>query len=411
MQRTIVVRLRPAPEQAEILRATLEQYTACFNEVAREGFTTGCKNGVELHHRTYALLRARYPALPAPLVCSARVKATEAVTSALTWNRRREQAHAEAVKRAALQGKAPPAFRPVRCPQSRLTSLRYDQRSYWVTWAEDGRGMCSLSTVAGRLLLPFRVLPHQAPFQSGKVCTADLCFRRGRWSLHIVVLLPDPVVTPSPEVIGVDVGLTHPAVTSSRRFLGEKRWKEQDRRIFRLRRALQAKGTRSAKRHLKRLRGKRFRLHRDHDHVLSKRLVEQAPAGSTLVLENLTHIRETSRLGRGPGKRTEAKRRLHSWSFAQLFSFIEYKAQAKGIRVVRIDPRHTSQTCSRCGFQHRGNRRTPAEFHCRACGYRLHADLNAAYTIRDRYLTCLAQEGTALLSGPTCQAASRVPSS
>jgi transposase len=41
----------------------------------------------------------------------------------------------------------------------------------------------------------------------------------------------------------------------------------------------------------------------------------------------------------------------------------------------------------------------------------LNADLNAAKNIREKYLTSLAQDGTAVLSGPTCQAASRSDSS
>jgi hypothetical protein len=84
MERTIVVQLKPTPEQASLLKTTLEHHTACFNAVAREGFTTGCSNGVELHKRTYYPLRAQFPDLPAQLVCAARVKATEAVKSALT---------------------------------------------------------------------------------------------------------------------------------------------------------------------------------------------------------------------------------------------------------------------------------------------------------------------------------------
>ncbi len=59
MERTIVVQLHPTPEQARTLKETLEQHTACFNAVTREGFDTGCSNGVELHKRTYYPLRAQ----------------------------------------------------------------------------------------------------------------------------------------------------------------------------------------------------------------------------------------------------------------------------------------------------------------------------------------------------------------
>jgi len=394
----MIVQLRPTPEQARILKTTLEQHTACFNAVAREGFTTACSNGVELHKRTYYPLRAQYPDLPAQLVCAARVKATEAVKSALTWKVKKEQAYPKQVEKAKSLDKPTPPFKPVSTPHSEMASIRYDQRSYWVKW---DTLTCSLATVDGRIELPFTVPAHLVPYVGSRVCSADLCYRKGRYTLHIVVSIPEPALVPSQEVIGVDLGLNRPAVTSARQFLGEKQWKEQERRTFRLKRKLQAKGTRSAKRHLKKLSGKQFRRRRDHDHVLSKRLVQNTLPGATIVLENLKNIRDTSRLGRGKkaSPKRENKRRLHSWSFAQLYSFVEYKAQARGIRVVKIDPRHTSQTCSRCGYQHRANRRSQSVFHCRSCGYQLNADLNAARNIREKYLASLAQDGTSVLSG------------
>ncbi len=398
MERTMVVQLNPTPEQAHTLKATLEQHTACFNAVTQEGFTTACSNGVELHKRTYYPLRAQYPDLPAQLVCAARVKATEAVKSALTWKTRKEQAYPKKVEEARKQGKLIPAFKPVRCPCSKLVAIRYDQRSYWVKW---DTMTCSLATVDGRVELPFTVPAHLVQYVGQKVCSADLCQRKGRYTLHIVVSIPEPAIGASGEVIGVDLGLNRPAVTSARQFLGEKRWKEQERRTFRLKRKLQAKGSRSAKRHLKKLSGKQFRRHRDHDHVLSKRIVQNTPEGATIVLENLKNIRQTSNMGRGKkdSQKRENKRRLHSWSFAQLYSFIEYKSQARGIRVVKIDPRHTSQTCSKCGHQARTNRRSQSVFHCRSCGYQLNADLNASLNIREKYSASLAQDGTPVLSG------------
>jgi putative transposase len=361
MDRTIVIQLKPTPEQAHILKRTLEEHTACFNEVAHLGFTSRCSNGVELHKRTYHPLRATYPDLPAQLVCAARVKATEAVKSALDRQKK---------------------GRKTRVPRSNICPIRYDQRSYWVKWETM---TASLATVAGRVELAFRVPAYAQKYIDGKVCSADLCYRKGRFTLHIVLSLPEPAIAPSQETIGVDLGLNRPVVTSCRQFLGEKRWKEQEQRIFRLRRKLQAKGTRSAKRHLKKLSGKLLRQRRDHDHVLSKRIVQNATPGSTIVIENLTHIRSRARMK----KQTETQRRLHSWSFARFHRFLSYKAQERGIAVVKIDPRRTSQTCSKCGYQHRSNRRSQSLFKCRACGYTLNADLNAAQNIRDKYLASL----------------------
>lgn len=126
-------------------------------------------------------------------------------------------------------------------------------------------------------------------------------------------------------------------------------------------------------------------------------------AGSTLVLEKLTNIRERVTHTKGQGQR-----RFHSWSFAQFQSFLTYKAQARGIRVFTVDPRSTSQTCSCCGHHARINRRSQSLFLCGVCGLCLNVDLNAARTIREKYLASL---GTALAGGPPGQAASRLDSS
>ena len=66
------------------------------------------------------------------------------------------------------------------------------------------------------------------------------------------------------------------------------------------------------------------------------------------------------------------------------------------MRVVAIDPRHTSQKCAKCGYQSRSNRKTQALFLCKGCGYQLNADLNASYNIRSKHL---ASVGIAFAGG------------
>ncbi len=174
---------------------------------------------------------------------------------------------------------------------------------------------------------------------------------------------------------------------------GERRWRELEARDFRLRRKLQAKGTKSAKRHLKKLSGKTARRRRDHDHVVSRRIVDGVPEGATIAVENLTNIRTRVTAKKANG----SQRRLHSWSFASLRACIAYKAEGRGIRVEGIDPRHTSQTCSHCAFQSRYNRRSQSEFWCRSCGYQTNADRNGALNIAAKLL---AGRGMTAAGGP-----------
>jgi putative transposase len=56
------------------------------------------------------------------------------------------------------------------------------------------------------------------------------------------------------------------------------------------------------------------------------------------------------------------------------------KAESAGRVVVEVDPRHTSQRCSRCGHVAAGNRDREV-FKCLSCGHKAHADVNAAINI------------------------------
>lgn len=359
MQRTIRLKLIPTSEQATILQDTLEQSTSCFNAVASYGWAQREKNGVKLHQATYYSLRAQHPDLPAQLVCSARVRATEAVKSALTRQR---------------QG------RKTSCPRGSHVPIRYDARSYRLLPADRA---ASLSTTGGRVRVLYQLNPHATRLleQAVGFDSADLILEKSGLWLHAVVTIPDVPFQDNGQAVGVDLGLVRPAVASNNQFFGARRWREVDHRHFRLRRSLQTKGTPSAKRHLRQLADRVNRFRRDCDHVLSRRIVDAVLPGTTIVVENLTDIRSrTKEWGR------RSNRRLHSWSFAQLRGFLEYKAEGAGCQVAGVDPRHTSQTCSRCGYVHRSNRRSQSLFWCRECGFQLNADLNAARNIAGKYL-------------------------
>jgi len=72
---------------------------------------------------------------------------------------------------------------------------------------------------------------------------------------------------------------------------------------------------------------------------------------------------------------------LKNWPYFDLQKKIEYKAKEKGIQVLYVSPSYTSQRCSECGYIHKDNRFTQADFFCMACGFKALADYNAARNI------------------------------
>src|SRR4051794_17041665 len=188
MQRTIRVKLQPTSEQVQALMETRRQFTDVFNEVAAYGWHARIKNGVTLHHALYYPLKSRYPDLVSDLHIQARVKATEAIASALQL--------------------AKDPDRTVNQPRSQGCAPRYNVHTYKVDW--QGQTV-NLSTVAGRQRVPFTVPEYARPYVGCQTDSADLMLRDGGWWLHVVVTVPSPAVQPTDTVIGVDLGLAQPA--------------------------------------------------------------------------------------------------------------------------------------------------------------------------------------------------------
>src|SRR5215469_235487 len=156
MDRTIRVHLHPTEEQAKLLTETLKQFTSVFNVVCAYGWNNNEKNGVKLHHATYYQMREQFPLLNANVLIQARIKATEAVKSAFTWKAKKEAAYPKKVAKAKKQGRPIPKFQPVKCPQSKSCPVRYNERTYGLSWEKQ---TVNLSTITGRVVVPFTV-PH-----------------------------------------------------------------------------------------------------------------------------------------------------------------------------------------------------------------------------------------------------------
>lgn len=357
MKATLKLKLNTTSEVEQVLLETLRQSTACFNAVTAHGWKCRERNGTRLHHATYTRLRSEYSKLPAQLHCAARVKATEALKS---------------VDARLKQG------RKAGCPTSELCPVRYDARSYWVKLSE---GMASLATVAGRVCGRFNVCDYYRRYMDWTPCSADLCFdaKTRRFYLHVVVETPSPE-TVCDGVLGVDLGIVELATDSQGNSYSGEAVKAIRRKVRRIRKLLQSKGTRSAKHHLKRIRQKQSRFSRNTNHVISKRLIATAQTSrKALALEDLKDIRERSH-----GFSREMRWLMGNWAFDQLRQFVSYKAEAAGIPLFSVDPRNTSRTCSQCGHCEKANRKSQAQFECLQCGFDANADFNAAMNIEAR---------------------------
>ncbi len=354
MKQTLLVKLAPTPEQSAALLRTLETFNAACNEIASVAFEQRSVNKIELQQLVYYDIRERF-GLSAQMCIRAISKVAEA------YKRDRN---------------IRPTFRP-------HGAMTYDERI--LSFPRVDRA--SLLTLDGRVEVPFRFGAYQEARLDRIRGQADLLYRNGAFFLACTVGAPEPAPNEPSEFLGVDLGIITLAATSDGELLNHTTGPKHAHvnqvraRFSRFRAKLQKKRTKSALRLLKKRSGRERRFVRDVNHCLSKAIVSTAQGtGRGIALENLTHIRSRTTVGK------RRRRVLHSWAFYQLRSFIAYKAALAGVRVVLVDPAYTSQTCSRCGHCERANRKSQAQFLCRnpVCGFSAHADINAAVNIRCR---------------------------
>ena len=187
------------------------------------------------------------------------------------------------------------------------------------------------------------------------------------------------------RVLGVDLGVKYPAYvclnddTYKREHIGEalelikqrEQFQERRRRTQQqLKNVKGGKGRNKKLKNLERLSDCERNFAKTYNHMISKRVVDFAKKHKCqyIHLEKLT-------------KEGFADSILKNWSYYELQTMIEYKADRIGIKVKYVNPAYTSQTCSKCGNIDKENRQTQEKFECTKCGLKLNADHNASINI------------------------------
>ncbi|OKY77435.1 MAG: IS605 OrfB-like transposable element containing RNAse H-like and Zn finger domain [Candidatus Methanohalarchaeum thermophilum] len=361
MRRTVKIKLSLNQNQQKLLQETIKQFKQACQRVVdygwnRNGLKTYQKN--KLHKATYSEIREKTD-LPANLVIRARDRASETIKACVKKIKNGEKA-------------SKPTFKS--------DSIVYDKRTLTV-WLEEER--CSIATTNGRIKADF-VLPNEYNdyydkyLNNGWKITQSTIEKHSYeddepFYLHLGLekeIQKNQSVNPT--IMGIDLGIENLAVTSTGRFYSGTELFSRRERYEEVRGKLQAKGTRSAHLTIKQMSGRENRFACDTLHRISKKIVEEAISKDVdvIAMEELEKIRQ----------KISNNKKFQTWAFKKLQEYIEYKANERGIEVKFVDPKYTSQRCSRCGTTLKQNR-INQHFECKDCGYRVDSDYNAAKNI------------------------------
>ncbi len=346
MKQTMLVKLQPSESQAASLLHTMERFNAACDAIAVTALREKTASKVALQKFVYHDIRDAF-GLSSQLTIRAIAKTCEAY--------KRDKS---------IQ----PTFKS-------HGAVVYDERV--MSWKDVDR--VSLLALDGRVIVPVRFGAYAEARCERMRGQADLLYRDGTFYLACTVDAPeaDPI---EPEGwMGVDLGIVQIATSSdSAAFLGAQ-LNGLRIRHERLRKHLQAKGTQSAKRLLKKRSRKQSRFQRCENHRIAKSLVAVAQdTRRGIALEELGGI-----TGRVTVKRSQRSRH-GNWGFFQLRQFVTYKAAVAGVSMVFVNPRDASRACPCCGCISTHNRPSQSSFVCTRRGYSVPADHNAACNIARR---------------------------
>ena len=244
--------------------------------------------------------------------------------------------------------------------------------------------------------------PYQYPFHwlhgARSFTFVDVTPRRWRrvkpgervYRLSVTYVCEDPEPARTGVAAGLDRGVTNPTVvcktdgeTASYRcydtavaFRTNQSWNDEARRTI-SRRNGSSRSTKKMKRQRESYNWHNANAREYAEWLLAKEICEGV---DVICMEDLDMEAMTRK---GNASKRGLNRGLRYIRHSAILRKVRVVAERLGIRIVEVDPRHTSQDCCVCAHRDRENRKGE-RFQCRSCGRLDNADRNAATNITQR---------------------------
>ena len=354
----------PSKESELAMLDCLKDEADCYGYISALLETTGFRehpiSRYDVHYKFYYDIRKQYPSLSSQMVC----KVIQEVVA--NW-------------KTCLQSKE-----KFDTPRKSNLSMTLDKRLYSKLTDKSVN-----ITVPGfkKVRCVFKTYPlMQYMFDTYVPKNCNIFYRDSQFWLTVQFETPELSLV-NEDVLGVDRGIKRMITCSDGTAIADKEFNKRRRRIRYLKRCLHKKGTKNAKRHLRKLSKREARMSKDYTYHVANYILSK-PQG-IIALEDLTKIKKnTSRkkIVAESGEKKEIKRKRHNNRFGQvalkqLQSVLEYKAPLVGKRVATVEPAYTSQLDCR-GLPN--GKRLGTRYYA-ADGLVFDADWNAAINIANRY--------------------------
>jgi transposase len=249
-----------------------------------------------------------------------------------------------------------------------------------------------ISTLAFRqqLFVPIKLAQYHRDILKKRTINSSVQLNKredGWWltlSYDEIITIPN---APEMPVIGIDVGIANFLTTSDDKHYGSfdkklrkrhKRDREKRRRKAKLRKCLEKKGVPKEKLPSTSSKsGQRLARHVRQEINRAVNLCFEEHLDAQFSYEHLS-------VATMKFKARAMNAYLYASNLGRIPAQIEWNATKRGVQATKVKCAYSSQECSVCHYTHRKNRPDQQTFCCKVCGFRAHADLNAAVNIQHR---------------------------
>lgn len=284
----------------------LERQKLAWNEASKVRFGMTQNSIVELHNKFYSDFRTKFPEIPAQIVISAERDVLSSYKSA--------KSNKHHLKEPPIKNKL---------------SLRLDKRMFSYK-----NGVFSLISMGHRVKCSPYMYPRlQEMFFKYIFCDPIIFVKNEEIWIGITFDTPEIPVQKT-LACGIDLGMRINAATSEGNLYIDKKFNSEKRKIRFIKRKLQSKGTKSARKHLKKLRRKEHNKNLNFTHHLANHILNDTKA-DVIAMENLKSIKVK--------KDFKNRNRISQVPIYLLKQILTYKAPFHGKTVIQVNPAYTSQ--------------------------------------------------------------------
>jgi len=254
--------------------------------------------------------------------------------------------------------------------EKRNLSLRLDKRIYSKT---KERNKIRITTYDGRKEFEIMLYPKlQQLLDKCDYLDPLIYVRNGK--LMISLVFDTTPVEPLKKTLclGVDLGIRRVAACSDGRLIIDRKFNKEKRKLRYLKSQLQSKGTKSARKHLKKLKHKERNKNKNQTHLVVNEILKTD--ANIIALENLKGIKAKKH-------KYQNKNAISQIPIFESRRILTYKAKNMGKHICLVSPTYTSQIDSITGIKE--GLRKGCRFYAKN-GLVYDADLNAAVNIARR---------------------------